>query len=372
VIANDQAETMQHVLQHFRSLLSLPTDRAAELGDEPLAFVRAHGIRRARAGVPLIAVLQAYRTGHKSFWSAMCDMINRFCVNTEDGLRVTMLLSDYGIEYVDLISATVTDAYLSEETQLALQRTRLSVAVVDDLLQGRLPSSDEALALCRLQNVGGAAPMAVLVARLTPQGGPFSAQLRAALARAIEQALPQSAFGGLVELRQDEVVAVISGERPAARAAQAIRESGAVALGGPHLRIGIGLDVNHVASLPRSHSEARTAIALLGGERPVAYLGEAGVDTYLLHVADETAHRLAPPWVGEIADDVHWRTLRAFADASLNVKACANILKVHNNTIYHRLNRIRKLTGIDPRTYTGLNHLLTALSVSASDRRPAP
>ena len=53
--------------------------------------------------------------------------------------------------------------------------------------------------------------------------------------------------------------------------------------------------------------------------------------------------------------------MRAFADASLNVKQTARRLGVHANTVYFRLNRIRKLTGIDPRTFSGASLLLTAL-----------
>ncbi|MDB6160584.1 MAG: PucR C-terminal helix-turn-helix domain [Gammaproteobacteria bacterium] len=34
--------------------------------------------------------------------------------------------------------------------------------------------------------------------------------------------------------------------------------------------------------------------------------------------------------------------------------ATARALGVHNNTIYHRLNRVQTLTGLDPRTYRGL------------------
>jgi hypothetical protein len=357
VIANDQAESLHHVLQHFRALLSLPTARASALGEEPLAFVHAHGTRRARAGVPLLAQLQAYRTGHKSFWSAMCDIINARAVNAEVALRTTILLSEYCIEYTDLISTIMTDAYLAEETQSAAQRARLSVAVVEDLLKGALPVSDEALALCGAQNIGGTRPMAVLLARTTP----FSALDRGAVARAIEAALPQDTFGRLVEVRADEVVAVASGEAVGARMASAVRAAD-IPRQAPGLRIGIGLDVDAVRALPRSYGEALAAIDLLPG--PVAHLADTSIVAWLRHIADETAQRLAPPWIGALADGGHAETLQAFADASLNVKACARRLKVHNNTIYHRLNRVRSLTGVDPRSYAGLSQLLTALAVA--------
>jgi DNA-binding PucR family transcriptional regulator len=55
------------------------------------------------------------------------------------------------------------------------------------------------------------------------------------------------------------------------------------------------------------------------------------------------------------------RTIRAFADCSLNVKQTARRLGVHTNTVYFRLNRIGKLSSVNPRTYSGLSMLLTAL-----------
>jgi DNA-binding PucR family transcriptional regulator len=55
------------------------------------------------------------------------------------------------------------------------------------------------------------------------------------------------------------------------------------------------------------------------------------------------------------------RTIRAFADCSLNVKETARRLGVHADTIYVRLNQIKKRTGADPRTFAGTSFLLTAL-----------
>jgi sugar diacid utilization regulator len=46
-------------------------------------------------------------------------------------------------------------------------------------------------------------------------------------------------------------------------------------------------------------------------------------------------------------------------------KLRASRLGVHGNPIYHRLNRIHRLMGIDPGTYSGASALTTALSVSA-------
>jgi DNA-binding PucR family transcriptional regulator len=55
------------------------------------------------------------------------------------------------------------------------------------------------------------------------------------------------------------------------------------------------------------------------------------------------------------------RTIHAFADCDLNVKRTARLLNLHTNTVYFRLNRVVKLTGVDPRSFSGASLLLTAL-----------
>jgi sugar diacid utilization regulator len=37
---------------------------------------------------------------------------------------------------------------------------------------------------------------------------------------------------------------------------------------------------------------------------------------------------------------------------------------VHNNTVYHRLNQVRRLTGLDPRSFGGLSALVTARALA--------
>jgi DNA-binding PucR family transcriptional regulator len=71
---------------------------------------------------------------------------------------------------------------------------------------------------------------------------------------------------------------------------------------------------------------------------------------------------LIPDWTPRVTGDLA-KTIRAFADCSLNVKQTARRLGVHTNTVYFRLNRIHKLTGVDPRTFSGTSLLLTSLKL---------
>jgi sugar diacid utilization regulator len=51
------------------------------------------------------------------------------------------------------------------------------------------------------------------------------------------------------------------------------------------------------------------------------------------------------------------------------VKCTAHKLGVHTNTVYFRLNRLKKVSGLDPRTYAGASTILTALRL-LEIRRP--
>lgn len=369
------AEAAAHVRVHFDAFLALASGRTLELGDDPLAFVRAHGVRRARQQFPLTSLLQAYRAGHRGFWAAICDQLHRPGHDRGNVLETALLLSDFAIAYNDLISVVITEAYLDEEKHLSAQRMRLSIAVLDDLLHGRLPQSGPALALCERAGLRDGRCMVVLIARDDEDRtavGTLSSESNAAQ-QIIDSALPLADFGRLVDIRSDGVVAIVSSAAETGRqVAQLLRGVAwpGIALD-RRLRIGIGLDVAEIAQLAQSYTEAARALDLFDGA--VAHLAEIDLGLYLSRTADATARRLAPQSIDLLIENSHHEelecTLRAFADASLNVKLCANRLGVHVNTIYNRLNRVRRLTGIDPRTYSGVLSLTTALSIASGKRR---
>lgn len=83
--------------------------------------------------------------------------------------------------------------------------------------------------------------------------------------------------------------------------------------------------------------------------------------------------RLIPDWVrrshAEGAERDLIGTIRAFAECSLNVKETAWKLRVHPNTVYFRLNQIKKHTGVDPRTFAGTARLVMGLRLLDDDER---
>jgi sugar diacid utilization regulator len=130
---------------------------------------------------------------------------------------------------------------------------------------------------------------------------------------------------------------------------------------------GVSLDTTEIARLPDSLEEARLALDFSSATRPLTHFADIDLPEFLIRRADKAALRLIPQWTrhliptdgGPSADLV--RTIRIFTECSLNVKQTARRLGLHTNTVYFRLNRIRKLSGIDPRTFSGASLLLTGL-----------
>jgi sugar diacid utilization regulator len=142
--------------------------------------------------------------------------------------------------------------------------------------------------------------------------------------------------------------------------------------------VGVGLDKAQAAGLPESLEEARLALEFASPARPLLHFSAIDLPEFLIRQADRIAFRLIPEWTrhfaaagegGQAAELA--RTIRVFTECSLNVKQTARRLGVHTNTVYFRLNRIDKLTGIDPRTFSGASLLITALKLVETHRRQA-
>jgi DNA-binding PucR family transcriptional regulator len=65
-------------------------------------------------------------------------------------------------------------------------------------------------------------------------------------------------------------------------------------------------------------------------------------------------------------------TLRAIADADMNMQKAARILGKHPNTVYTRIERIREMTGLDGQRYHDLTELLLGADCAGADPRRLP
>ena len=358
---------------HCRDLLSTIIAIAAGRADksDPFGFVRAHAEWRARRQVPLIASLHAYRLAHKTYWGITREALHGR--DQEQTLGALTMLSDFWLEFFDYVSAVLAEAHAVEETISVAQNARAYASLIDDLLRGIEPSGAEARKLATLCGIRPGAPMTVAVARPLPSGNGNHIDREVALrslARLIQQQLPSTVFGKLVDVRNDEVTAIVCSDADTGRGfVKTLRRDGFGARSRSGLRAGIGvsLDKAAVSHLAEALDEARHALGFASASKPFIHFADIDLPEFLIRRADETALRLIPESTRHLVrrgDDQSRelsRTICAFADCSLNVKETARRLGVHANTVYFRLNRIHKLTGIDPRTFSGTSVLVTSL-----------
>jgi sugar diacid utilization regulator len=131
--------------------------------------------------------------------------------------------------------------------------------------------------------------------------------------------------------------------------------------------------VPSTALLPKALREAELALAVAdAGQRVVEY-SKIPLRTLLLHLAEGNVQSAMPAWTAALrAADQKSRgtliaTLRAYADADMNVLKASKRLKVHANTIYARMEKIRDVTALDPLRYHGLNEMLLAVDCMQTD-----
>ncbi len=382
-----RAEALGHCDDILRLMLAIAAGNGATIGSDPFHFVHTHAVRRARQQFPLAGSLNAYRLAHKGYWELMRNSVSQSIAAESDKTDCVMILSEFLLGFFDRISGIMTDAYMSEEKLMIARRTRARVAVIEDLLHGRQPGDLEAQALYEQCGLGSGSAIAVAIARLKHAGNGQAFDRSRALERLSDlfhQALAPPAFGKLIDIRKDEVLAIIGGG--AATSKRVLEAFGEIAaelktdISG-FAGVGISLDASEISALPQAYQEAERAVEFTQAGRPIMHFADIDLMEFLVRRPDAAALRLIPDWANRFMDvdsdraGELSRTISQFAACNFNVKRTARDLDLHTNTVYFRLNRIRELTGIDPRSYSGLSLLLTTVRMlnagarSTSERR---
>lgn len=365
-------ESKAHCNELLRMIIAVAAAKVKKSRTDPFDFVRTHAAWRARHQVPLIASLHAYRLAHRTYLEITRDSLLRHG-KTEAVVHSLTLLSDFWMQFFDLVGAVLAEAHAVEDGLIVAQDTRSYASLMDDLLRGVEPRDGEPQRLCALCGIRPGSPIAIVIVRPHQQANGQHLDDEVTLrsfVRLVDQLLPPAMFGRLVDIRNNEVMVVACSEANTARGLlRILRRNGFVkrAENGRSARVGISSDVVDIACLPQAVDEGRIALEFTNAARPIMHFSDIDLPEFLIRRADAAVARLIPTWVRHFnpAKDVRsrelTRTIRMFADCSLNVKQTAQRLDVHTNTVYFRLNRIDKLSGLNPRTYSGISTLLTAV-----------
>jgi hypothetical protein len=309
-------------------------------GVDPEDTSRQTGRRRARQGVPLEAVLRAYRLGGRVLWEALL----RTSRDRFDGAYGDALLDAAGYVWRvnDSSSAALVQAYRLEELRLQSHDLSRRHAVLDGLIEGRGSGPAflrDAATVLGLPDVG---PMLCVVAPVDPScDDPL---------RAPQEAL--AAHGVLSEwfLRpRDEVGLVALGARPQQVVLDALRPCAAG-------RVGVSPAVDGLGAVDAGYRMAHTAARTLSGPG-LAVLDERLPEALLVD-SPELLPRVVRTALGGLLDlpaadrDTLLATLEELLACGGSPTHAAAALFCHRNTVIYRMRRIEAATGrsvADPR-----------------------
>lgn len=354
---------------HCGELLDVIVGIAAgkSFGPDPFGFVRRHAEWRARHQVPLVASLHAYRLAHKTYWTVTREPLAGHR-RQKEALRALSMLSEFWIELFEAVGAVLEEAHAAEEARIFAQNTQAHAQLVEELLSGVEPTNSETRQLLTLSGLRAGMKLSVGMIRRFPVADGRQVDREVALrsvARLLNQVLPSSQFGKLVGLRNGEIVLIAGCSGSAGKGVAKHLTHNGFSRKAPLAAAGLSLDKERIADLPEALGEAHAALELATISNPMICFAEMDLAEFVLHRADRASLRLIPAWLRDAhetgAEQDLLATIRAFAQCSLNVKETARHLAVHPNTVYFRLNQIKERTGIDPRTFRGLNFLMTSL-----------
>ena len=336
-----------------------------------LEFVRTHARSRAAQRFPLEATLDAYRCAHKvlSGW-----LLDAAAVTAKPRMSAPMAsaLADFAMEYTSAIGIAAAAEYVAHTRVLAEAEGDRRTELLGILVSG-YDEADARVARL-LKRAGYLEQRLSFCVALAQSTDPLEMETLARAQRIVEAmtaAVASMSVRALVGIRGNIVTAVYSDLRrtsgwtvPQANLAERIRPH--LLTLGPAVLIGLSSDQPSTAFIPRALHEATVALDFANVAERVVPFSELPIRRLLIHRGADYVQSALPVWFDGLREadaksgGTLIGTLRALADADMNVQRAARELRVHANTIYARVERINDLTGLNAQRYHDLTHLLLA------------
>jgi len=338
-----------------------------------LDFVREHAERRASQRFPLDALLQSYRILHRTLSTWIRDAALEVADESAHLRRVVAAVTDFVIEYTGNAGSLVTSEYVHHTRRLAEAEADRRSALLNTLLDGYDEADQTAAGLLRRAGyLQQRQSYCVAVARSVDPGEMESTPRAQRMADAIGEVLVPAGVRSIIGIRDNHVVAILSATRRASgwtapqtsvadRVYPALRRIGLAAL------IGLSNDAPSTSHIPKAANEARLALDLASVGNRVARYSDISLRQMLITRARSAGPSSRPAWAERLADEdrrgVLAATLRGYADCNMNAQKTAELLGIHPNTVYSRMQKIESLTGLNALQFHALGELLLALDL---------
>lgn len=364
--------TLPELERHLDDIVACTCRLLAGEAGASFNFVSEHARLRAAQKFPLDAILHAYRGVHRLLLRWIRDAALEIADESAHVRRVVAAVSDFTAEYTGTLATRLTSEYVEHTRALAEAEGDRRTRLMDTLLRGYDESDPVAARLLRRAGyLEQRQSYCIAVARSVDPREMENPARAQRMADAIADALTGSPLRQLIGVRDNHVVAIISGTRrisgwTAPQTLVADRVYPLLRQVGPAALIGLSNDVPSTSHIPRAASEARLALDFADVANRVMLYSDIPFRQVLVTHARDGVQSALPAWLDEFtAGDRKSRgaltaTLRAYADADMNALRAAKALGVHPNTLYARMRRIRDLAGLDPLNYHALTEMLLA------------
>jgi PucR-like helix-turn-helix protein/diguanylate cyclase with GGDEF domain len=293
------------------------------------------GVARARDGVPLPSVMEAYRVGFRRVWEVVAAEVGARAHLNGDVLRT---LTAELMTAQDVFTAAMAAGYRQERTRRVVGDEAQRSMLIDALLRGRLfeqCSLWEAADYLRLPSTG---PFVVVAADLVVPGldpmPDIEAKLRSLDVSSAWRRLPDVQVG-IVHVRTDRHLDAVLAL--AARVAVA--------------RVGISARFDDLRDTARALSQARVTLRGRADPGSPVSVFDGSILATAAVSAPEVMVELAKPVMqcfSDLADEerkILLETFRAWLDHDGSMRTVGEVLFCHPNTVRYRMHRIEQRTG---------------------------
>jgi len=317
------------------------------------------GSRRAAAGIPLPAVMDAYRIASYRLWDAVVDIATEKRVSRDMMIQATRRIWRFQNLYTDAMAS----AYRQQNMQQILDDEAERAALTEALLDGRNITDYSVWEVAQLLRLPLSGPYVVIAAQcpiLGKQALPgISAKLRCVDIFSAWRLLPDLQVG-IAQVpsssKRDTMLELI--ER------QAIK------------RVGVSPQFHGLTDTAQALRYARVAMNARCSKNGGVTVFDDSVLAVAAVSAPEVTKKLATVILGQFDDlpsaekDVLLDTFRAWLANKGSVTNAAAQLYVHPNTVRHRLHRIERHTGRSLAVPDELAEMCLAFEVR--ENMPAP
>jgi hypothetical protein len=332
-----RGSTRDHIRRGIEAMAGV-----AGASHETAELWRETGRRRARQGIPLELVLNAYTLGTRVMWEALVEGAASGRLDVDD--QVLLVAGQEVWSALDVQNAVFIDSYRREAVRMQRRDLQRQQSTLDALVEGR--GADPQIA-AEAREVLGVGPELAVACVVAPYDGSLDEPLTP-----LEDRLERLGITSHWHVRGGLYFGLLAGELPA--------EEELVELLRPHAvgRVGLASSPDGVAGFATAFQLASRAAETLPRDERTVVSVSSRLPEVLLGGSPEVASLLVQQTVAPLlAQPPHlaetlMSTLAALLEHDGSAKHAADALFCHRNTVIYRARQIEQLTGrrlADPR-----------------------